>query len=518
MKNILLNDRPPLCNRIGSAGSRRLKPAAQGWFRFVHGALVLLTLVLVPPLGVCAGCSREKEGDAERPKLRPDIVFVMVDTLRADRLGAHGPRRSNSPTIDAIASEGVRFERVISGSPWTQPSIASLFSSVYPGVHKVLNFQQAITGRSDREQRVAVFDESLATLPEQLQQLGYETAAFVANLFILEEYGFGRGFDHFEDFDETRPDGEVINREVIRWLEQRPHRDKPLFLYLHYMDVHGPYDAGPAFHEPLLDEVEGMLRKRRLTGDEIERLGYLGRPPKDHRDTKRHERLAAFREYWVARYDAGIREFDDHLKVLRAALMQAGIWQDAYVVVTSDHGEALCEHGHWDHGYSVHNTEVHVPLILRWPEHLPTGRRVEYVVSLIDVMPTLLDQLGGTLPDRIQGSSLVQLIAGHKPAEPSLVFSEAVKAGDEQKAVQYGKWKLIAIPETGRRMLFDLSKDPEEQDDVSGRYPDGVGALEELLDQQLAENEMLSRDVTPSTRKLRDDQIERLRSLGYLGG
>lgn len=474
-----------------------------------------------------SGCEkRSAQAPAEGPITpgpTPNIVFMMIDTLRADYLGAYGNHRQSTPTLDSIATEGVTFERAIAPAPWTQPSIASLFCSVYPGVHQVLDYRQALNSTFKGEPKVAVFSDRFDTLAESLKARGYATAGFVANPYILPEYGFAQGFDHFDTtFAKNTTPGGVVNAAALAWLSQRD-ADPPFFLYLHYMDVHGPYDAGPEFLEPLLERIESAVggpNKQRLTDAQFKRLGYLRKPPKGAADLERHTRLFRYREYWAARYEAGIRQMDHYIAELRAGLQELGLWDQAYVVVVADHGEALCEHGLWEHGWSVHHTDLHVPLILRWPGVLPPGKRVRHTVQLIDLMPTLLEQLRLPEVGGMQGRSLAPYIAGRPPSAPTVAFAEGVKLGPEQKAVHLGAWKLmITYPKGERkpfRKLYNLGTDPLEQKELSAQHPAQADALTELLNQQVNENARLAAGVSVDHAPLSPEQIERLRSLGYL--
>ncbi|MFQ5491643.1 MAG: sulfatase, partial [Phycisphaerae bacterium] len=443
------------------------------------GVAASCLLALMATLMGLPGCKKSPTPDASpaqsaptEPPPRPNILLIMIDTLRADALGAYGPADTGTPNIDAIAAEGVVFNRMISQAPWTQPSIASLFSSRYAGVHKVVNYTQAFKATYQGAQRVMVFDKSFETLAECLQSAGYATAALVANPFILTEYGFAQGFDHFDtSFAQNTTPGRVVNDSALIWLNERD-QSKPFFMYLHYMDVHGPFDAAPDFLSPLLDQVEKIPNKRRLTDEEFQNLRYLNKLPRIYlADAQRHERLYPFREYWLARYQAGVRQIDHFIGDVRQRLADLGLWDDTYVIITSDHGEALCEHGQWEHGWSVHHTDLWIPLILRWPGHLPANRRVRQTLRLIDLMPTLLDQLRLDRPKGLQGYPLTSYIAGRPPSRPALAFAEAVKIGPEQKGIYVGDWKLMVTPATGSRQLFNIAKDPYEQNNLLDRYP-----------------------------------------------
>lgn len=474
-------------------------------------AFPILAIALCLP--AITGCER---GDVA-PGPTPNIVFVLVDTLRADRVGAYGSQARHTPTVDAIAAEGVVFERAIAQSPWTQPSMASLLCSRYPTAHKVLRFVPLKSDGTRVSSKIAVLSSALHTQAELLHERGYATAGFVANPLMLADYGFAQGFDHYDtSFANNRTPGNVVNDAALAWLESRD-LSKPFFLYLHYMDVHGPYEAGPEFLDELLDEVDRRPEKHRLSQQDLDRLTYLRKLPRVRTNEARHARLALYREYWVARYDAGVREFDHHLANLRSGLQAAGVWEDAYVIITSDHGESLCEHGYWKHGWTMFDTELHVPMILRWPGAIPLGRRVAETVRLIDLLPTVLDQLRLPVPNGAQGRSLTGLISGAGQPTSIAALAEAVKMGPERKALYLDDWKLIVNTQTSARRLFRLADDPNELNDLSSQFPDVTGRLLRELTTQLAASSKLAEAVDSTLTPASREQIERLKALGYIG-
>jgi arylsulfatase A-like enzyme len=439
----------------------------------------------------------------------------MMDTLRADRLGVYGHAAGNSPNLDEIAASGVTFERTISAAPWTQPSIASLFCSMYPAVHKVVDYGKAFNSTHRGQEKVAVFADSFDTLAEELKRNGYATSAFVANPFILQEYGFAQGFDHFDTkFVNNNTPGSMINDAALAWIDQ-PDREKPFFLYLHYMDAHGPYYAGPEFIDPLLDRIETMPARTPLSSEALDNLRYLRKLPPGCPDPERHKRLFNTQEYWSARYEAGVRQQDHHIGKLREALQERDLWEESFVIITADHGEALNEHGFWEHGWSCHHTDLHVPLILHWPEVLPAGRRIDDTVRLIDLMPTILDELGVDPGEPTQGRSLVGLIEGGS-GNPTVAYAEAVKLGEEQKAVHLGKWKLLVTASTGQRELYNLETDPLEQNNLIGQPGAPESALVDILARQLEVNKKMAAGSKADFAPLSPEQLERLRSIGYV--
>jgi arylsulfatase A-like enzyme len=460
-----------------------------------------------------SGCGKRRP-DAEKP----NIVFILIDTLRADRLGAYGHTGGYTPTLDSIAGESVVFERAIAQSSWTQPSVASLFCSFYPSVHKVLKWQKKTDSNGSAVTKVAVLNDSFVTLAEALQKEGYQTAAFVANPFVVQELGFAQGFEHFDSsFAKNTTPGNLVNEAALAWLSNR-NTEKPFFCYLHYMDVHGPYRAREELLKPLLDQVEAQPNKRSLSDKEIKDLKYLYSLPEAGENVEQHKRLSAYREYWEARYDGGVCEVDQHIRELKLQLEKMGLWKEAYVIVTSDHGEELLEHGYWDHGYSLHHTELHVPLFIRWRGVPREGNVVRKTVQLIDLMPTIIEQLGFSKVKGLQGRSLTNEILGEDLGQPTVAFAEGSK-GTQQMAVYSSNWKLItsqSVKNTSELQLYDVGNDPLEQNELSRLNSNRTNILTEILQNQSIVNKKLGAKIWAGSVSLTPEQIQRLRSLGYL--
>jgi len=284
--------------------------------------------------------------------------------------------------------------------------------------------------------------------------------------------------------------------------------------------------------DPLMAQLEAYPDKTLLEPKQFKMLNqYLNNPPPETSDPTRYERLKGYREYWVARYDAGVREMDFYLNQLVENLKQRGLWDDAYVILIADHGEALCEHGIWEHGYSQYQTDLHVPLVMRWPNVLPAGKRVRRLASLIDVMPTLLEQLRLSSGENLQGTSLIDHVSGTLPDVPLMQFAEATKAGLRQYAIFADVTKLIvtAIPprrlpdgtmskDEARHQLFNIGTDPEEMYDVGPQYPKQVEQLGDLMFEVVTRNAKTKPEVVATHKPVEQETIEQLQSLGYVGG
>jgi arylsulfatase A-like enzyme len=284
--------------------------------------------------------------------------------------------------------------------------------------------------------------------------------------------------------------------------------------------------------DPLMEKVEALPDKHLLSAKEFKAINlYLRKPPAETSDPERFDRLKGYREYWRARYEAGVAEADFYLGQLVQRLTEMGLWQDAYVVFLADHGEALCEHGLWDHGYSQYQTDLHVPLILRWPNVLPAGQRIGRLASLIDVMPTVLEQLGLKPGETLQGISLVDHISGRLPNRPLARFAEAIKAGNAQYAVFVSGTKLITTEVPARRLpdgttskpdaqhqLFNLATDYDEKYDLVDQHTELTVQMTKLLMRFLVANQNIKPGLAVSEAEVDRGTMDRLESLGYVGG
>ena len=257
----------------------------------------------ISPAPFLTGC-----GSAATAKL-PNIIFILVDTLRVDRMGLYGYQRNTTPTMDSIANEAAIFDNAVAPAPWTQPSVASMLCSRFPSVHKVTDFTRAFNMRWGRAKRMSVFGDSFVTIAEVLREQGYDTAGFVGNFLVSKYYGFGQGFDFYSDMNYRKQTkgatpGDVLNRHLLQWLRRRKSK-KPLFLYIHYMDVHGSYYARPEFCQPFFEQVARMQNKRKLSASEKSKLGYLA-TGKAAPIVAKYKKLADYQEFWSAFYDAGV--------------------------------------------------------------------------------------------------------------------------------------------------------------------------------------------------------------------
>jgi len=514
------------------------------------GTYYRIALVAAALCAATTSCTRNDGGGSasDGPKLpstggkKPNVLFILVDTLRADRLGVYGHARGLSPTVDALAREGVTFERCQAASSWTLPSMSSLFTSVYPAVHKVFDYYAAEDARSGRDtSKISVLSNDYETLAEMFQTAGYSTAGFTLNPFMQGAWGFSQGFETYYAPDkEADGKGSEINQKALEFLEARTDKTRPFFLYLHYMDVHGPYDAPADLMDPLMQQVEQDTSKvpmSRLEAGALPRTIYLRLKAPLGSDPSRYNRLAGYREYWLAGYDAGIAEFDRYFAQLKARLQQMNLWDDLLIVFTSDHGEAFGtlrkssdsrDFAFWEHGGAQHQEQTHVPLIIRLPGVFPADRRVPGLARLIDIKPTLAALLGISNFDPGQGRSMLPMVVG-KSSGAALSLSEATKPREyQQEAAIQGNWKIIRTRMGARVLgngvrqppgilyeLYDLGKDPDERTNLWNNNPAEAKRLLELLDRQFEANTKVKAGIRATTIGVSGEISGALQDLGY---
>jgi arylsulfatase len=431
-------------------------------------------------LAAALACSPQPSGP-------PDLLLITVDTLRADHLSSYGHHNQTTPTLDALAARGVRFEDAMVQAPKTWPSVASLLTGTYP----------ATTGVRIHFHKHWLADRNL-TLAEILQAAGWQTGAVVANVNLGAQFGFSQGFAHYVESwvdgvhrrhgDERtvleRPGEEklyaradLVNEQALRWLGAIA-RDRPFFLWLHYMDPHGPYDPPPSH--------AGRF------------AGTYPREPVDWKQLPSYQRRFDARTglplddlgAYKARYDAEISFFDDALKRLLDGLVPLGRARPLLLAVTADHGESLGEHAYYLlHGRLPYQPTARVPLVLVQEGRLPPGLVVREPVALLDVVPTLLALLGVPAPPTLQGESLVPHIRSGGAAQARDVFMESGPEPPYTLSVRRGPWKLVhhrseaARPEGAAEwQLYDLERDPGETDCVLDEHPELVASLREALD------------------------------------
>ena len=448
------------------------------------GSAFLLALALGP------GCGGSPPGD---------VLLITVDTLRPDHLGLYGYSRRTSPELDRWFADAVIFERAYATEASTPPSVVSLLSGLHPQDHGVRLFYQLLP-------------ESTRLLPELLPP-AYQSAAFVSNVVLTQEaLDIAPRFDHYDDFvDDPEPKRPIFERvarkttdAALLWLVGRRDPARPLFLWVHYIDPHGPYLPPPE------------------SGRRFDHAGERAVEPGRIHDYQVAEGVSDALDY-LDRYDEEIAYADAEIGRLLAGYARIANLDEALVVFSADHGESMLEHERWfTHSYQVYEEILRVPLLLRAPGS--AGGRRSDLVSGIDVAPTILRFAGAALPETLPGRDLL----GSPDAERS-IFAEGGVGQLHWRAAWQGtrKWVLglpVGSVEPEARRHYDLARDPGELRPVEWRADSSAPRM--LLERVRADR---SRgEALPGGRRGRmitapkvapranDEALERLRMLGYV--
>jgi arylsulfatase A-like enzyme/Tfp pilus assembly protein PilF len=427
---------------------------------------IALTVTVVVGAGVLLWRSR-----GERPWLggtTPNVLVISIDTLRADRVGSYGYKAAQTPHLDALAARGVRFAEAATVTPLTLPAHASLLTGTFPAFHGI------------RDNGGFYLPDEHVTLAETLHGAGYRTGAFVGAFVLDSRWGLAQGFEtYFDDFDlsqanETGMDSvqrrgdEVVDRTVA-WLNH--DIDRPFFAWAHVYDPHAPYAAPEPFGSRFPRTLQGV-------------------------------------------YDAEVAWTDNQVGRLLSALESAGRLDNTIVVVVADHGESLGEHQEQQHGFFIYDAALRIPLIIAGPGF--PARVVSDQVRIVDVLPTIVERLGIPVPDRVQGTSLLGLIAGRRL--PLLALGETWYpryhyGWSELVAVRDGRFKFILAPV---RELYDTQADPGETSNLAASQPDRADALERALRAMVAD--VTDAAAAAGPRPVDPDVEQRLRALGYVSG
>lgn len=438
------------------------------------------------------------------------LVLLSIDTARADHFGFLGNPTVRTPHLDAFARESIVFEDCMAAAPTTLASHTSLFTGKYPHSHGTPRNGFLV----NRENQM---------LPELLKQAGFHTAAFLGSFALDSRFDFAQGFDHYdEDFDVFAGEGgadqnqrssAAVTDAVIRYLDRIATPDR-LFLFVHYFDAHQPYAAPPPF-DTLYDPAG---RSGLPTMGELK--ASPGLSPEERRESARR---------FESQYAAEISYLDENVGRLLSELRRRGILADALVVITSDHGENLTDRPvAFDHGHDVYQSTLRSVCVMRPPGGERGGARRQELLSHVDILPTVLRQLGIAQPEGVEGEA-VDLQAPEPPGTDRARFGEATKPGPEvetdprwvnlrkARCVREGRFKFIQTPWSGREELYDLASDPGERNDLlANPSPETLAraaALRVRLEAWTASANPLPSRFAPAQQ---DETIERLRSLGYV--
>lgn len=446
---------------------------------------------------------------APEPKRR-NVVLISMDAVRVDHLGCYGYGRDTTPNLDKLSKEGVLFENTITQAPYTLASHMTMLTGLFPTTHHVLHMSDAL-------------GPTFQTLAGRLRDQGWFTAAFTGGGLMDAHYGYARGFDEYYDriIAQEAPDvaGPLMHR-VTPWLER--NKDLPFFIFLHTYQAHNPYRAPAPTGTMFLDKGAAWSRislERFIGAGYIHKYMSLSEPE---------------RQNVMALYDGGIRYLDENLIApLVEDLKRLGLYDNTLFIVCSDHGEEFFDHVSWGHSNTLYNELLRVPLIMKFPEEKFRGRRVAPDARLVDVVPTVLDELGVKASRRsLDGESLIPVIQGKDTRDrfclsvlPDNIFADPMPG---KISLIQGRYKIILNdrytprayvyyspppPQEDPVMLFDLKRDPLERHNLASQKG-------EITRRMLAELQPYIRAVKnqrPGEKAVVDKELEeRLRALGYV--
>ncbi|MFH1999785.1 MAG: sulfatase [Planctomycetota bacterium] len=452
---------------------------------------IVLPLVLLPAM--LSGCNNKDETSSP-VLIRPEaynVVLISIDTLRADHLACYGYDRETAPCIERFAEKSVVFDRAYSQSPWTTPSHASLFTSLYPSVLNLNPWPNP-----------GEISPKAYTLAELMRDHGYATAGFLEAGMVSSKFGFAQGFDPYKQgykhIHESVP-------ACLEWIAEQ--KEKRFFVFLHTYDVHR-YDPPEEFKDLFLPEYRGPVEEGIPLARKLQDLpNYEFLRTLDENDEKKI----------ISIYDEGIRYVDHWIGRFFDGLEAAGLMRKTVVLVTSDHGEEFWEHRHTGHGYTNFEEMLHIPLILYHPDLAP-GRRGQ-LVRLLDIAPTVAELVGVPIKREWQGISFLNALKDTNTRGAQYSFAE--QGHVDRKSVHNERWKLIRTyrdkPPPFIDHLYDMKNDPAESNDVADLYPEELEKLRELLLAWEDANQKLKKGYKALEVELDPELKKQLENLGYTG-
>jgi arylsulfatase A-like enzyme len=431
----------------------------------------------------------------------PTVVVFLLDTVRRDALGCYGHPADPTPNVDAVAADGVRFDQAVSTSGWTLPAVASLMTGTWPTIHGAMG--RGVSLRPVRPE--------LPMAAEVLKEAGFGTVGFANAAFVSPMVGLDRGFDLFDHRYSYNWDARDADETVDAAIEQlRRRKSKSSFYFIHVFDPHLDYGAPADF----TDRFSGG-RSRPATPLTMEDILDLQTGP-DRRDPPVADDIEYVRNMYeaeVAFTDANVGRFVDELKAL-------GLYDKCTIVITSDHGEEFWDHGGFEHGHTLYDELVVVPLIIKPPAEIePSIRVVAAQVRLLDVMPTVFELLSVAKPESFEGVSLMPYMKGDVGSD-LLALCESTLYGPRYVALRAPRYKYIHRLEgegNGEGELFDWRDDPGETKDLASELPEIARQLRSELITMYNGNAARAKGMSmPKVVDLSPARIRQLRSLGYI--
>lgn len=478
----------------------------------VLGASLVAVCLLAVAAAWAIGRSQENRLPDRRDAGGPNVVHIVLDALRADHLGAYGYHRDTSPNIDRLAREGVTFLNAHSHGNRTIIAMPSMFTSLYPSFH----------GAVGRRDVMRPLPASRTTVAEVLRDAGYVTVGIMTNVYLKGIFGMTQGFDKREEFHaarynlglykglrklgllapptyfrSTHPIADEVTDNALRWLDRV--KGRPFYLFVHYMDTHHPYVPPPPFDSHFGDarDAEDAMALFGKTAQLVKNPPPLSLPD---------DELARLQDY----YDGTIRFADREIGRLIDAIRHLPADRETIVIVTSDHGDEFLEHGSLYHNNLLIEELIHVPMVL-WSSQGRFGQtQVEPLVRHVDILPTLAELCGASVPSEAMGASLLPLLNG----ETETYDVTSVAEGDFCTAISYLNWKIMKVDSTETVVLYDLDERPCETRDLSKSHPEIMEMMSKHLRGYLDQADQAAESIEDAV--VDSESIRVLRALGYL--
>jgi arylsulfatase len=444
-------------------------------------ALVFLRCLFIFSTGCAVNKLQAIEPDIGQAKNSANVILITINSLRADHVSSLGYNRQTTPNFDKFAKEYIFFTNTFATSSWQMPSTGSIFTSLYPAEHGATHINKKLNPRVE-------------TVAEILKKNGFYTMGFCCNPRLSNEYGFGQGFDMYDDYSATmilssilfdqndsfdinkKRTNDLINDAAIRWLQNNTH--KPFFLFVHYYDNHWDYLPGPPYNSLYIDtNYQGDIDGTEIAKEPL----YSNKPSNEDF------------EHIIALYDGEIRQTDQDLGEFLTFLKKQGRFEDSVIIVTGDHGEQFYEHGHTSH-HGIFDEMIHVPLAVSIPD-FNAPKTVDCLVSSVDILPTILDVTGIPVPSECKGKSLKSLIENKIKKQRDFVFVEYTGgAVPDCSAARFNRYKFVT--QADEFFAYDLQEDEYEQkkiykNDFNDEMSHLFKTVEDLLSQNLSDSNNL---------------------------
>lgn len=462
----------------------------------MHGGAAALVFAAIASGMLLHGCGRS----GPEPPERPNVLLVVVDTLRWDHLRVYGYERDTTPVLDRFADDATRFERAYSASPWTKPAVASILTGLNPRSHTATSMFNRLP-------------DSVDTLAEILAEEGYATAAVVSHSLIGRLHGFGQGFDAFENLKGA--DHQITSQQVtaraIDCITKATADERPFFVLVHYFDPHWNFIGHPEFGFAKGEQV-GRVR----SGGKAQKANRFD-PPITAREVEHMRDL----------YDEEVRFTDAAIGEVFDALRASGHYDDTLIVVTADHGEEFFERGCVGHARTLYEELVRVPLLVRAPGHSGGARVVSSPVSTIALVPTILELIGIEPGDRsFDAGSVGGVVRGTSEVQPEPIFTETdfrpsspdydacPPTRADLRGIVLGDYKLIFDLLDRHYELYALNRDADERENLVEEEPEVFEAMRALLRAGTAPGASPQREGEEA--EISDEELEQLRGLGYI--